>query len=890
MFRKISAVKKHISNTLNCHKKRDQEIHELNRTKAVGSEPNTYDEDNGPDIDYKLVDVQDVEMQGGGQLGDQVPGSDAADQVPEQPGFWLPGPDEYNFRMFVPEDESNATTSSTGALQYDKKLRVWIEDYPVKTIAEFLLESRLSVKEREQFLRLNKIKGRMPWSSNYKLMADVDKLPCRSGWRFKVYQLDGPKGTEKVIFWYRNTADVFKELFAILALKDEYHFRPKRHYAGQKPGKHNRQYGDANALQAWWDLQQKFKDEYATMGRYIIASDQTPLTGFCGNKKAHPVYFTIANLPKHIRRAHSNRAMVLIGYLPIPDLDCEPNDDKAQAMQTKLFNTCMRDLLQPLTNAERVGMEVVCADGGVRRIYPTLSSAIADYPEQCRNACSIGSFCPVCLVQPDSRGDLHQNTPLREKIPTLEAIKEHCKEGSPNFEDFGLHDQWPWWNRHTYIDIATMHTPDLLHQCHKGVFKDHLAKWLPKIIGKKELDLQYKLMPRHQGIRHFKRGISKLSRSTGREAKEMMKVFLPVAADAGPKVVDATLALLKFMYLAHSSTLTETKLEEMDQHLATFHQNKAIFKQWLKTKRKFHNIPKFHQLQHYTHSICMLGTPDGYNTEAPERLHIDLTKAGFNASNKIDDTELEQMAEYIMRMDALALHRAYLTYMDSPEGNEDLDWDERAESRGETWWEEGEMGDEDYMSDTLEGGTQDEDGESKASQCNSDKEEGEDNEQDDLADGCVVDRVIEGRVRVSDQGGNGDNLDTDVGMDLAPKLYYPTPELVTAKGRRKAPSTVDHLVKAHCATNLVRDISTFLKKLNPTWPTTILSPDDTLHIWTVIRLFHPTLPFKALEPPQVNHVRARPTKFDSIQRVRRVGQFDTVLVLTYPDKAGIHRA
>ncbi|KAF8761888.1 hypothetical protein RHS01_00318 [Rhizoctonia solani] len=147
--------------------------------------------------------------------------------------------------------------------------------------------------------------------------------------------------------------------------------------------------------------------------------------------------------------------------------------------------------------------------------------------------------------------------------------------------------------------------------------------------------------------------------------------------------------------------------------------------------------------------------------------------------------------------------------MDSPEGNKDLDWDERAELR-ETWWEEGEMGDEDYMLDTLEGGTQDEDGESEASQCNSDKEEGKDNEQTIWQTLCCR-PVIEGRVRVSDQGGNGDNLDTDVGMDLAPKLYYPTPELVTAKGRRKAPSTVNHLVKAHCATNLVRDISTFLK-------------------------------------------------------------------------------
>jgi hypothetical protein len=397
-------------------------------------------------------------------------------------------------------------------------------------------------------------------------------------------------------------------------------------------------------------------------------------------------------------------------------------------------------------------------------------------------------------------------------------------------------------------------------------------------------------MPQHQGIRHFKRGISKLSRSTGCEAKEMMKVFLPVAADAGPKVVDATLALLKFMYLAHSSTLTETELEEMDHHLAIFHQNKAVFDQWLKTERNFHNIPKFHQLQHYTHLIRMLGMPDGYNTEAPERLHIDLTNAGFNASNKIDDTELEQMAEYTMRMDTLALHRAYLTYLDRPEGDEDFDRDKSSEHGRERWWKESKMGDDADMPDTSDDGIQDEDGQSEASECNSNEEEGEYDEQDDLVDRCVVDMVIEGRIQVPDQGGNVDSPDTDARASSAPRLYYPNPKIVTAKGHHKAPSMVEYLVKAHCASNLVHDVSVFLNKLDPTWPRTVLSLDNTMHIWTVIRLFHPNLPFKPLEPLQVDHIQARPTTLDSIQRVRRVGQFDTILVLTYPEKTGIHCA
>ncbi|KAF7343134.1 hypothetical protein MVEN_01743900 [Mycena venus] len=41
-----------------------------------------------------------------------------------------------------------------------------------------------------------------------------------------------------------------------------------------------------------------------------------------------------------------------------------------------------------------------------------------------------------------------------------------------------------------------------------------------------------------------------------------------------------------------------------------------------------------HQLKHIVDSIRSRGTADGFNTEGTERLHIDLAKVGYNASNK----------------------------------------------------------------------------------------------------------------------------------------------------------------------------------------------------------------------------------------------------------------
>ena len=94
----------------------------------------------------------------------------------------------------------------------------------------------------------------------------------------------------------------------------------------------------------------------------ILSSDKMALSVFSGDKKAWPVYLTIGNILKNIRRRVSAHAMILIGYLPVSKLECFQKKTRA-VTGYRLFHYAMSLLLRPLVDAGRQGKEMVCTDG-----------------------------------------------------------------------------------------------------------------------------------------------------------------------------------------------------------------------------------------------------------------------------------------------------------------------------------------------------------------------------------------------------------------------------------------------------------------------------------------------------------------------------------------------
>ena len=113
----------------------------------------------------------------------------------------------------------------------------------------------------------------------------------------------------------------------------------------------------------------------------------------------------------------------------------------------------------------------------------------------------------------------------------------------------------------------------------------------------------------------------------------MEKVFLGVIVGAtDPWVILAVRGVLDFIYYAYFEVHTDESLAQLDAVWLMFHENKDIW-ETLEIHKHF-NINKLHNIKHYLNSICSHGTADGFNMEASERLHIDLAKMGYLATNK----------------------------------------------------------------------------------------------------------------------------------------------------------------------------------------------------------------------------------------------------------------
>ncbi|KAG8755733.1 hypothetical protein FRC11_005836 [Ceratobasidium sp. 423] len=625
-------------------------------------------------------------------------------------------------------------------------------------------------------------------------------------------------------------------------------------------------------------------DKFATVVPLIIATDKTQLSVMCGGQQAYPVYLTIGNLPKSVRRKVNRHATVLLGYLPADEFTEVADLDERAWLKHQLTHDALAILMAPLKNAARNGITMPCTDGRQRRVYPIPAAFEGDWPEQCGMACADEGGCPVCEQVYDLRSHYPNLASPRNPNDTLAALRAYLKNDKDpgELKPLRLKPWWPWWASIPYMNFHASIMPDLLHQLYQGMIKTHIITWTKKVVGVHVVDKCFRAMPGAVGLRHFTHGISRIpgSRWTGRESKETAKQLLPVVAgqrSIKPAFVSLVRSVLDFTYRAHKTQMSDGDLERLQHALCEFHMKKPVLVALgiYGKLEGLNRVKKLHMLTHYFSAICEMGTPDGYNTESPEHLHIIYAKRGWRASNKV--RPLEQMVKFIQRYEALRIHRMFIDLYygcearSRPDSRVVYGEDEDAISEGVGYrlvHEDDEQGEESIYKADLE-------------RLDEDEDENANEQEDECSEDEFKDEPESELIRIRSKTPTSLYVSLDPEWSIAIK---PTVSRMPCNG----------IIEQYGALDFVSRINEWLQESTTVGLLPALqfvTHDHTFDLWHKFYLHHRPLHFDPDLGACHDMIRAQPPLAVPDHSVRSAGpgKFDTVLFLAKPKEFGIHR-
>lgn len=514
--------------------------------------------------------------------------------------------------------------------------------------------------------------------------------------------MNGGTTKKPLLFFWRDGLGCLLQIMGNPVFQGRMQFKPRRVYSGK-----SRLYGEIMSGDMVWELQvctihidncatylptltliilQGKIGEGETLGLVMIASDKTHLTTHQGDKEAHCVYLSCGNVEKSVRGKASARAWMLIGYIPIAKFKEVAHQG---ILSDRLYHACMDILTESLKCASRKAVAMVDCYGHMRMLRTFAIALLVDRPEQHVISVTAGNQSPLSDANHSNYGDgmLH---PLRTGKETLAAIAELLEEyDADDLQEYklaafavGLNGvTLPFWRDWENADPCRFLTPDALHQWYK-FFMDHLVKWARAILGDKELDKRLSVLQPRVGFRHFVDGFTRFKQHTGREQRDIMRVFVVVLSGntfITPKVMKAFRSFVDFVYIAQYESHSEDTLIYLDQALRDFHDNKA----WIAAlgvrdgprKKQQFNIPKLETFQHVVRFIRDVGSVEQFSSDQTERLHM-TSKAFYRASNRKEF--VSQMCLSVDRDEKVALFAMWVEWKSSDEIDleEDIDEDD----------------------------------------------------------------------------------------------------------------------------------------------------------------------------------------------------------------------
>lgn len=346
--------------------------------------------------------------------------------------------------------------------------------------------------------------------------------------------------------YYRDVIKSIQLLLGHLPFAEHLDFEPVKLYDGDG----NRVYNEISSGAWWWETQSKIPDG-GLLIPVLLASDKTHLTNYSGDKSGWPLYLSIGNIRKDIRRKPNNNAWILIGLLPIPPKGC------GREISDEIFHRSIERILSPLAALDVAGSgtEFHCADGFLRRGYPILSAWVADYPEYRTITGCVNMRCPVCEIPAREMGHTNfksrrdydptnpqydrQTYPCRdeETYEGLIAQNLHGKEATQAWGALGMRRNFknPLWKM-PLCNVFSLWQPDELHVLFLGIVKTMIGDWIIPFCAarnfEKRFHRRFKRVPRYPQLKRFRRTFHEVQSGSwqGKEMRMMARFILIVIA------------------------------------------------------------------------------------------------------------------------------------------------------------------------------------------------------------------------------------------------------------------------------------------------------------------------------------------------------------------------
>ncbi|KIM57296.1 hypothetical protein SCLCIDRAFT_28909 [Scleroderma citrinum Foug A] len=365
----------------------------------------------------------------------------------------------------------------------------------------------------------------------------------------------------------------------------------------------------------WW-MQSQIPVGATLLGT-VLSFDKTNISVLTGDRVAHPLLISLANIKMATRLKSSSNSFLLAALLPVPKF-VHKNSRIRGILENRLIHQCQDIVLEPLKCAAKLG--IMLSD-----------PYIVDTPEAAMLAGVRGKTSPVTMAMYKQFGDSFWHEPRTSLTTLCQLVTVASKVDPSDIELYlcealklrlnGVH--LPFWRDIPLSCPSRFFNPEVLHYLHKE-FWDHNVQWCINALGTAEIDFRFSVLQPVMGFRHFKEGISSLRQVTGRTHRDIQRTIIAVIAGSAP---------------VQAYRITEVDIELINSALQEFHAHKdSIVTNGLhrgKGKKPIDNwyIPKIELMQSMAPSISRVGMAIQWSADITEHTHIDQIKDPARASN-----------------------------------------------------------------------------------------------------------------------------------------------------------------------------------------------------------------------------------------------------------------